>query len=541
MIRRRLIPLAVVFTLSVIWFSDGVERIGLASLYGDPVSRIGAQDDAVYAREAIEMVQTNHWLTPSYLGRYALNKPPLLQWLTALSIKTFGLSAWALRVPSLLAAAATVTLLFALVSQAYSWSVGMAAVLLLGSCHLFYDFARLCMTDMLLTCYITAAVFILARDPVLGRRSSLVCFGLFTGLAILTKAAAGVLPLIVLLITNAFLPRHSRASLGRLAAVIGIAGAVALPWHIYQVAIHPHWFIAEYLLTQHVAIGITAPPQYSSENHLVFYARRLFFMDPVLSLIALAALPMVLLRWRQRPVLMAWLVVTVIALFGFRYRAAYYLLPLVPVLAWLASELLASLQRVRVPAFAVLILCAVIKTASAEAAWGIDAGAELHRPVAPALERYCDKHRANDLILVGEDDLFYASALPLSHVRYCLLTPHAASGPVHPALDFVWLGISLSVAEFDQYDTLRPVFRQRLAQFDLPSDSAIGTVIRAESPAEVAHLIEAHPESDFWVPSDFLRSLAVKIPHQVELTNSGGVLLLARESAFYRTDRACHL
>ena len=28
---------------------------------------------------------------------------------------------------------------------------------------------------------------------------------------------------------------------------------------------------------------------------------------------------------------------------------------------------------------------------------------------------------------------------------------------------------------------------------------------------------------------------------QVELTNSGGVLLLARESAFYRTDRACHL
>src|SRR6516165_633121 len=164
MIRRRLIPLAVVFTLSVIWFSDGVERIGLASLSCDPVSRIGAQDDAVYATEAIEMVQTNRWLTPSYLGRYALNKPPLLQWLTALSIKTFGLSAWALRVPSLLAAAAIMTLIFALLSQMYSWSVGIAAVLLLGSCHLFYDFARLCMTDMLLTCWITAAIFILARD-----------------------------------------------------------------------------------------------------------------------------------------------------------------------------------------------------------------------------------------------------------------------------------------------------------------------------------------------------------------------------------------
>jgi hypothetical protein len=108
-------------------------------------------------------------------------------------------------------------------------------------------------------------------------------------------------------------------------------------------------------------------------------------------------------------------------------------------------------------------------------------------------------------------------------------------------MDFAWLGISLSVPEFDRHDALRPLFRERLAQFDLASDTAIGTVIRAESPAEVAHLIETHPESDFWVPSDFLRSLAVKIPHQVELTNSGGVFLLARESAFYPTDRACHL
>jgi hypothetical protein len=541
MIRRRLISLAVVFTISVIWVSDGVERVGLASLYGDPVSRIGAQDDAVYAREAIEMVQTNDWLTPSYLGRYALNKPPLLQWLTALSIKVFGLSAWSLRVPSLLAAAAIMTLIFAFISRTYSWSVGIAAVLLLGSCHLFYDFARLCMTDMLLTCWITAAIFILACDPVFERRSSRVCFGLFTGFAILTKGAAGLLPLIILFVTTVCLPRQSRASLRRVLVVIAIAATIALPWHLYQVSVHPHWFIAEYLLTQHVAVGITAPPQYSAENHLVFYARRLFLMDPVLTLVALAALPLVLLRWRQRTVLIAWLLVTVTALFGFRYRAAYYLLPLVPVLTWLASELLASLQRVRVPAFALLILVAIIKTASAEAAWGIDAGVELHRQVAPALERYCDKHRANDLIVVGDDDLFYASALPLARVRYCLLTPHETSGSVHPAMDFAWLGISLSVPEFDQYDRVRPLFRERLAQFDLPSDRAIGSVIRAESPAQVAHLIEAHPESDFWVPSDFLRSLAVTIPHQVELTNSGGVFLLARETAFHQTDRACHL
>src|SRR5215472_10381669 len=48
-------------------------------------------------------------------------------------------------------------------------------------------------------------------------------------------------------------------------------------------------------------------------------------------------------------VLLAWPIVTLALLFGFRYRSAYYLLPLIPVLALMAAEVFAQLHRFRGP------------------------------------------------------------------------------------------------------------------------------------------------------------------------------------------------
>src|SRR5262249_43438879 len=160
----------------------------------------------------------------------------------------------------------------------------------------------------------------------------------------------------------------------------------------------------------------------TNENHLVFYARRLFRMDPVLTLLAAGACVSLLLRPRRdalsepgRPlgtsgsgrVLLAWLAVTLLLLFGFRYRSAYYLLPLVPVLALMAAELFAQLPRFRGPILAALLVSVAVKTISAAPVWGISAGRESHRAVASALDRYCQQHRDNGLIIVGPDDQFY--------------------------------------------------------------------------------------------------------------------------------------
>jgi hypothetical protein len=533
--------LTAIFVVSLAWFAIGVEQSGLASVDVDPISHIAALDDAVYAHEAIVMDQSGDWLTPIYLGRYALNKPPLLQWLAAASIRLFGISAWALRVPSLLSAAFATTLIFAAVWRRHSLLAAAAAAILLLSSHMFYVFSRVTMMDMLLTLWIVVALVTVLRDPALARTSSLVVFGAATGAAVLTKAAAGTVPLIALAIHAAAGPRGLRPNWRRVFSAGALAAAVALPWHLYQFAVHARWFIAEYILTQHFAIGLAAPPNYSSENHVLFYARRLLLTDPILSLSALASLPFLLRNWRKHFVVLLWVATFGAALLSFRYQSAYYVLPLLPMFAIMGGEAFARVPvKFHRPLAAALLACLVIKVAFPAEPWGISAGRATQRAIAPSLDRYCSQHRSNELIMILSDDQFYASDLPLPHLRYCLLDKRPAGAP-RPPLDFAWLGINATVPEFNHFDLQLPTWRRRLSEFGLPSSAPVATVISAASTNEIRDLIAAHPQSDFWIPAALLRSLDLIPKHQVVQAGDHGVFLLAPESTFFAPSRPCHL
>ena len=532
----------VVFVASLVWFSLLVERSGITAAYTDPVSRIPAQDEAVYAREALEIAAEGHWLTPAYLGRYALNKPPLSQWAAAAAVRMAGPSAWALRAPSLAAAALTVMLVFLMVRRSRSVLAATGAALILCFSHLFYVFSRLCMTDMLLAFWTTAAIFFLLRDPALRRRSSCAALALCAGAAIMTKGAAGVLPLLALLIHVAVAGPDLRPRAGRIIAVFAAAAAAALPWHLYQLAVHPRWFVAEYILTQHLSVGVTAPPQYSNENHLLFYGRRLLEMDPLLTLAGVVALVFALRRRREHSALLGWAAAVVAALFLFRFRSGTYLLPLLPPLAALSGWALGSLSRAKQQvAIVLLLVSALIKTTSASPMWNIPLGANSERSAAPGLDRYCGWNRTNELILVDSDDQFYSAALPLAKVRYVYTVAPAAAGAKPLPIDFDWLGISVTTAQFAQIENWRPVFRARLESFQLHSDQAIATVIWAHSARELVDLIQAHPESDFSISEALVRELPAGDAHVATPAGAGRVFLLAPESGARAPARACRL
>ena len=273
--------------VTALGYHSGRPRI--ATNYVDPVGRLQAQDEAVYASSSIRMTTNGDWLTPRFLGRYALYKPPLLYWLSAAAMSLSGVSPAALRAPSVIAGALTVTAIFLWLWQAQTLAAGLAAALLLLSNRLFFTLARTATMDALLLLWTVLAVIALAMDPQLSHRRTAWAIGVFSGLAILTKAVAGVIPLIILGMLWAISARDRRPAFARLIETFTIAAAVALPWHLYQLAVHPGWFWNEYILTEHLALGLSSP-QTSPEGHAWFYLRRFVITDPMLSLAAVISL-----------------------------------------------------------------------------------------------------------------------------------------------------------------------------------------------------------------------------------------------------------
>src|ERR1035437_6928231 len=149
-------------------------RVGLAGDYIDPISKISTQDEALYAHSAIAMARQGDWLTPRFMGRYALYKPPLLIWAAAASSKLLGVSRLSLRLPIALLSALALGLIFLWAGELAGWQAGAVAGALLLSNHLWHTLAALCMTDGLLLAFYIAAFYALFCDPWLESRAALV-------------------------------------------------------------------------------------------------------------------------------------------------------------------------------------------------------------------------------------------------------------------------------------------------------------------------------------------------------------------------------
>ncbi len=515
--------MAAVFVIGFARLAIGLADTGIASGYVDPVTKIAAQDEAVYSHSAIQMAQHGGWLTPIFMDRFALYKPPMLYWASALSMKLLGVNPFSLRLPSLLAGALLLTLVFWWALRSWGFTAACGTALLLGSSHLFHTMARLNLTDALLTLCFAGAAVCLYRDPALSSRRAFFGFAAFTAAAILTKGVAGVMPLLMIAVDWALRDRTRKHA--RTLVKLGLWTAVlAAPWFIYQLFVHQRWFWAEFVLVENIAFGTGSPPQTSQESQLWFYIRRMFLIDPVLTLAALAAIP---IWWKRRApevyLLDAWIVAVAIALLSYQYRNESYLLPMVVAFSLAA----APVARSRVFTFAVLPVVLLVKLYAADAPWGLPFHTGTTLTSAPPLQRYCQGNRGNELIVVSPDDEFYSSVLPLPRVRYCYLV----TGPPerHYALDFQTLGIVLTASQFENVDSLRPNFARRLAEWGLPSDRAIGTVILANSAKEVSALIATHPKADFLLPSAMIDAAATAT-HKVLPASATRVFLIAREA-----------
>ncbi|SNC64059.1 Dolichyl-phosphate-mannose-protein mannosyltransferase [Hymenobacter gelipurpurascens] len=154
-------------------------------------------DESLLAVSAAEMLRNHQWFLTYFGGAPDLwnTKPPLLIWLQALSLHTFGYSEWALRLPTALAATALVVVV---ASFARRWLGGPLAGLLAGLALLSskgfvaHHVARTGDYETLLLLFTTSQVLAVFAWLQTRQRRYLLLAGGAIGLAILTKGVAGL-------------------------------------------------------------------------------------------------------------------------------------------------------------------------------------------------------------------------------------------------------------------------------------------------------------------------------------------------------------
>jgi hypothetical protein len=341
------------------------------------------------------MVAGEGWLTPQFLGRKLLVKPPLAMWVSAASRKLGA----TLRLPHAMAAAGIATLVYA--------QTGPVGWTLLVSRGYWRERAGLVMMDDLLVLFYGLALWQIVRDTKFKRRRSAWFFGALVGLAVMTKWFAGGLPLLLLLWT--------RPPWKRVGECLAAAALVAMPWHLYQLVLNRDWFLAEYVGVELLTYALDAPVQATQENRFLFYGSRMAWLLPLLAAAGWA-------YWRKsaNSLVIFWCGILGLATLSYGYRNASYLLPMAPALLMVPRFRL-SWHWLPVAAFYAF-------------------GPGLVEAEAPG-----DKLRGHEVLHLDATDQLRTSLASGATVRYVFFAEHL---PPNGPLDFEKLGIAKSYKDF---------------------------------------------------------------------------------------------
>ena len=208
-------------------------------------------DEAIYAEVAKEMLASRDWASLTWNGFPFLQKPPLQFWLTALTYKLFGINEFAARLWPAIFGFGTVALTFLFGVRLSSWSAGAAAALILLSvdhtyfsyAHNFLSLARVGMLDTAFTFWFTLSLLILWESN--ARPWLFHFFGIPLGLAAMTKSWPALFAIIILVLFSTVGNRSYPKQLKSWTIAAVFAGAIILPWHLWELWHYGNDFIHE--------------------------------------------------------------------------------------------------------------------------------------------------------------------------------------------------------------------------------------------------------------------------------------------------------
>ncbi len=153
------------------WILIAALLLLLVPLWVEPAgSWLAEPDEARYAEIPREMLASGDFVTPRLNGVPYFEKPPLHYWANAVSLRLFGLTPWAARLPTRLFGLGTVAVLILGTAAAWGEAAGLAAGIFYLASPLGFTFSRVNLTDASLTFFLTLTLF-LARST-LARREA---------------------------------------------------------------------------------------------------------------------------------------------------------------------------------------------------------------------------------------------------------------------------------------------------------------------------------------------------------------------------------
>jgi len=299
-------------------------------------------DETRYAEISREMLDTGQWIVPRLDGLRYFEKPVLGYWLNAISIKLFGENAFAIRLPSALAAGLSALLIFFLVQRFGGGRlIGLLASGVFLTCGEVFVIGVFCVLDSLFSLLVTAAIisfyFAYRAEDFRGKTIYLVMFGIGCGLAFLAKGfIAFAVPFVTII---PFLLWHRRSNgLGKLVWIpILTAVLVALPWSI-MIHLRENDFWRYFFWEEHIGRFFSDDAQ---------HAEPFWFFIPVIAGGALpwtAVLPVIVAGLRKIQVkdtflrfILCWLIFPFLFFSICRGKLGTYILPCFPPLAILIA------------------------------------------------------------------------------------------------------------------------------------------------------------------------------------------------------------
>jgi len=119
-------------------------------------------DASQYAEMSREMSNSNSYLHVYEIGKDYLDKPPLLFWVTSISIKIFGVNNFAYRFPSFLFALFALLSTYRFALHYYKKEIAFLAALVLASCQAFFLINHDVKTDTILMSCVIFSIWQLA-------------------------------------------------------------------------------------------------------------------------------------------------------------------------------------------------------------------------------------------------------------------------------------------------------------------------------------------------------------------------------------------